>query len=86
MKIAYNMFHIDENIERKKNVDLCHKVFSEFDWLDTPTFKISNNIQLLEFIRKNKDFYFNPEGYSLDGKQGWRYGELGIWADRKSVV
>lgn len=80
MNIAYKMFHLESDDSRKKNVDLAHKVLSEFDYFDVPTFKISNNINLIEFVTKNKDFYFDVNGYNLDNKQGWRYGELGIWA------
>jgi GR25 family glycosyltransferase involved in LPS biosynthesis len=74
------MFHVDGNDSRKKNVDIAHKVFRDLDYFDTPTYKISNNIDLIEFTRNNKSFYFDPNGYNLDNKQGWRYGELGIWA------
>lgn len=80
MNIAYKMFHLEKDIERKYFVDQANKVFSKFDYFDTPTFKISNNIDLIDFTRKNKNFYFDQNGYNLDGKQGWRYGELGIWA------
>jgi GR25 family glycosyltransferase involved in LPS biosynthesis len=80
MKIAYKMFHIEGNESRKKNVDIANKVFRDFDYFDTPTYKISNNIELIEFVRRNKSFYFDQDGYNLDNKQGWRYGELGIWA------
>lgn len=80
MKIAYNMFHIEADSARQKNLDLAHKFLSEFEYFETPTYKISNNIDLIQFMRTNKDFYFDPNGYNLDNKQGWRYGELGIWA------
>jgi hypothetical protein len=74
------MFHIEGNESRKKNVDLANKVFREIDYFDTPTYKISNDIDLIQFTRNNKSFYFDSEGYNLDNKQGWKYGELGIWS------
>jgi len=85
MKIAYKMFHIEGNESRKKNVDLANKVFREIDYFDTPTYKISNDIDLIQFTRNNKSFYFDSEGYNLDNKQGWKYGELGIWSSNWSA-
>ena len=34
----------------------------------------------IKFVEENPDFNVDPMGYNLDNKQGWRYGEVGIWA------
>jgi GR25 family glycosyltransferase involved in LPS biosynthesis len=61
-------------------VHKAHKALKGFDEFETPTIKISDNVDLYKFCKDNKDFHFDPNGYSLHNEQGWRYGELGIWA------
>jgi GR25 family glycosyltransferase involved in LPS biosynthesis len=42
--------------------------------------KISSYSDYIKFVEENPDFNVDPMGYNLDNKQGWRYGEVGIWA------
>lgn len=80
MKLAYKMFHIHGNETREHNYEKVKEIFSDFDQLETPTIRISDQDSLLKFVIDNPKFKFDPSGYSLHGEQGWRYGELGIWA------
>lgn len=81
MKFAHKVFHIDSDSERDwlvKNINIYLSNYSTE--LDTPTIQIRSHEDLLSYYEHNKDFNMDPNGYSLDGVQGWKYGELGIWA------
>ena len=80
MKIAYKMFSSNKDFERTILFGIAEKTFKDFDCLQTPTVFIKNEEDIKNFILENKDFKFNPEGYNLDSKQGWKFGELGILA------
>lgn len=81
MKLSHKIFHLEKDTERKKLVEEANNYFNLFSQeLDTPTISISREEEILEFVRVNPDFKLNKEGYSLHGQQGWKLGEIGIWA------
>lgn len=80
--IAYKVFHLPKDTERCVYVDKInsHLAIASFSPFVTPTIKISNDYELEYFLKNNKDFNLDLNGYNLDNVQGWKYGELGIWA------
>jgi GR25 family glycosyltransferase involved in LPS biosynthesis len=81
MKFAHKVFHIESDSDREWLVESINIYLEKYSTpLDTPTIQIRSHEDLLNYYNNNKDFYIDPNGYSLDGKQGWKYGELGIWA------
>ena len=52
----------------------------KIDELDTPTIKISNQEDYDMWLSNNPDFYIDGRGAKIPGFEGWRYGEIGIWA------
>ena len=84
-RFAFKVFHLDGDSEvYKKRSGLYQKInayLSEsFDELDTPTIRISNESEYSNWILNNPDFYINGKGCDIPGFEGWRYGEVGIWA------
>lgn len=81
MKFKYKIFHTDSDSERDNIFKLANIMMSKnVEELSTPTIKISSESDLLSFYNHNKDFTIDPNGYNLDSIQGWKLGELGIWA------
>lgn len=81
MKFLYKVFHSQSNLERSHLVKNVNQYMSEFcDELDTPTIEIKTENDLKDFYENNKSFKIDSNGYNLDGVQGWKLGELGIWA------
>lgn len=81
MNIAYKLFHLPKDHDRNKLVENAHsKLLKSIKIFDTDTIKISSYDEYLEFKSKYPDFNIDINGYNLDNKQGWRYGEIGIWA------
>lgn len=81
MNFTHKVFHLNKDLSRQKFVDKINIYLSDYsEELQSPTIEISNNDQYLEFIKNNPDFNLNPIGYNLHNQQGWRYGEVGIWA------
>lgn len=81
MKFSYKIFHVDSDSERDSLVKVANLYLSKFgNELDTPTIHIRSEEDLASFYKENNDFIIDPNGYSLDGQQGWKLGELGIWA------
>lgn len=80
MKISYKMFHTPGNEDRENLYLNAKNIFSKYKELDSLTYKISSYKDYLNFYNNNIEFNIIKEGYSLDGEQGWRYGEIGIWA------
>lgn len=81
MKFTHKVFHIDSNSERDwfaKSINLYLSNYSEE--LNTPTVEIRSIEDLKSYYLHNPDFNIDPNGYNLDGVQGWKLGELGIWA------
>jgi len=85
MNTCYKIFHIPTHIKRSglvKKADTYLKQF--FTRLNTPTIKISNKKEYHKFYDKNKSILICPDGYCPDNptdfSEGWKYGELGIWA------
>jgi GR25 family glycosyltransferase involved in LPS biosynthesis len=86
MKFTHKVFHIKSQNDRDHLVDNINEYLMEYSTeLDTPTIKISSNEEYLNFIKDNSDFVADPNGYSLNGEQGWRYGEIGIWASNRTA-
>jgi GR25 family glycosyltransferase involved in LPS biosynthesis len=81
MKFSHKVFHIEGNEERYSKVKSINDyLYSYSKLLITPTIKISSVEEYTEFLKNNPSFVPDPYGYSLHGEQGWRYGEIGIWA------
>lgn len=79
--VAHKVFHIESDLGRSEHVNKINDYLSEYSSeLDTPTIKISNDKSYQKFCKSNPLFNVNPIGYNLDNEQGWRYGEIGIWA------
>lgn len=81
MNVAYKLFHLPRDHERNKLVENVHSnLLKSIKILDTDTIKISSYDEYVTFREQYPDFNIDPNGYNLDNKQGWRYGEIGIWA------
>jgi GR25 family glycosyltransferase involved in LPS biosynthesis len=81
MNIVYKLFHLPRDYNRNKLVENVHSnLLKNIKILDTDTIKISSYNEYIEFRDKYPDFNIDINGYNLDNKQGWRYGEVGIWA------
>lgn len=81
MNIAYKLFHLPRDHARNKAVENVHSyLLKNIKILNTDTIKISSFEDYTKFKEGNPDFNVDPLGYNLDNKQGWRYGEVGIWA------
>ena len=81
MKIAYKLFHLPRDHERNKLVENVHSnLLKKIKILDTDTIKISSYNEYIKFKDQYSDFNIDINGYNLDNLQGWRYGEVGIWA------
>jgi GR25 family glycosyltransferase involved in LPS biosynthesis len=81
MNIAYKLFHLPRDHDRNKLVENVHSNFlKNIKILNTDTIKISSYDEYVSFKNQNLDFNIDLNGYNLDNKQGWRYGEVGIWA------
>ena len=86
MKFTHKIFHIEQQEDRSELVNSMNGYLSNHSVeLDTPTFKISSKEEYIDFINSNPDFIVDPDGYSLNGEQGWRYGEIGIWASNRTA-
>ena len=81
MNIAYKLFHLPRDHDRNKLVENVHSnLLKHIKILDTDTIKISSYDEYIKFKEQNPEFNIDINGYNLDNKQGWRYGEVGIWA------
>lgn len=81
MNIAYKLFHLPRDHDRNKLVENVHSnLLKKIKILDTDTIKISSNDEYIKFKENHPDFNIDLNGYNLDNKQGWRYGEVGILA------
>lgn len=81
MNIAYKLFHLPRDHDRNKLVENVHSnLLKSIKILDTDTIKISSYDDYIKFKDEHPDFNIDINGYNLDNKQGWRYGEIGIWA------
>jgi GR25 family glycosyltransferase involved in LPS biosynthesis len=81
MNIAYKLFHLPRDHARNKAVENVHSyLLKNIKILNSDTIKISSYSDYIKFVEENPDFNVDPTGYNLDNKQGWRYGEVGIWA------
>ena len=85
MKLAYKLFHLPRDSDRNKLVEQAHmRLLSGAKIFDSETYRISNKEDYLNFKSSNEDFIIDPNGYSLNGEQGWKWGEIGIWASNWS--
>jgi GR25 family glycosyltransferase involved in LPS biosynthesis len=81
MNIAYKLFHLPRDHDRNKLVENAHSVLlKNIKILDTDTIKVSSYDDYVKFKDGHPDFNININGYNLHNEQGWRYGEVGIWA------
>jgi GR25 family glycosyltransferase involved in LPS biosynthesis len=86
MKFTHKVFHIKNQNDRDHLVNNMNNYLKSYSTeLDTPTIKISSKDEYLNFIKNNPSFVVDSNGYSLDGEQGWRYGEIGIWASNRTA-
>lgn len=81
MKICFKVFHLSKNKEREKfSVNITEYLNNKgLEALNTPTIKISN-VEDIKYFISNNHFNLDPSGYNLDSIQGWKMGEVGIWA------
>jgi len=81
MKICFKVFHISKNRARTKfSVGMTKYLKANgLEILNTPTVAISNIEDVQNFLSNNY-FKLDPNGYNLDSVQGWKMGEVGIWA------
>lgn len=81
MKFTHKVFHLEGDESRDSYVKSINEYLSSYsELLLTPTIRISNQEQYDAFLQSNPGFIPDPYGYSLNGEQGWRFGEIGIWA------
>ena len=81
MLLTHKVFHLQDAIEREKYAkDINDYLFTYSKELNTKAVKISNDEQMMDFLKNNSDFKLDPNGYDLDNMRGWRYGEIGVWA------
>jgi len=81
MKFVHKVFHLEKDLERQVFVDDINQYLSKYsEELNTKTYGISSQDEYVEFINNNPSFNLDPRGYNLHNEQGWRYGEVGIWA------
>jgi GR25 family glycosyltransferase involved in LPS biosynthesis len=81
MKFTHKVFHLDDAIERKEYAKNINSYLNQYSVeLNTETIKISNQEEFVKVISENKDFNLDFNGYNLDNLQGWKYGEVGIFA------
>ena len=81
MKISHKIFHLDSSPEREQYFIAMNNYLQGYSKeLNMNTVEIRNQEDLLKFISNHPDFNLDPEGYNLDNMQGWRYGEIGVFA------
>lgn len=80
--IVFEIFHLkDKSKERDLLFNKANEYFSKkYEKLNSKTFEIKNKNDLDDFKKEYDDFLVKPEGINLAGIQGWRYGEIGLWA------
>ena len=81
MKFTHKVFHIEGNNLRSDLVKSINDyLYSYSKTLITPTVKISCKEDYDVFTKDNPGFIPDLNGYNINGEQGWRFGEIGIWA------
>jgi GR25 family glycosyltransferase involved in LPS biosynthesis len=80
--IAFQIHHINGKNNYR---DVLYKNVKNYlsnycDNLNLETVEIKDKQGLEEFQAQNPDFKVNSEGIELNNVQGWRYGEIGLWA------
>lgn len=81
MNIAYKIFHLNRDSQRNGLFSEASRSVSLFaEELKTETYEISSEKDYIDFIKNNPDFNLDKNGYNLDNIQGWKWGEVGIWA------
>lgn len=81
MKFTHKILHSEGDYLRDAAVNSLNEYMSSYsELLITPTIIISNQEQYDNFLKDNLNFIPDPHGYNLHGEQGWRFGEIGIWA------
>jgi len=81
MNLSHKVFHLEDAKEREQySVSINNYLNKYSSELKMNAIRISDDIELNKFIKDNPDFNLNPQGYNLDNIQGWRYGEIGVWA------
>jgi len=81
MILSHKIFHLKDAVEREEYFNNINSYLNNYSQeLNSKSIKISNDEELNEFVKNNPDFNLNLNGYNLDNIQGWRYGEIGVWA------
>jgi GR25 family glycosyltransferase involved in LPS biosynthesis len=81
MKISHKIFHLEDAVERQHYFDSLNEYLNQYSTeLSSVSIRISNQEEFETFIKDNPDFKLDFNGYNLDNIQGWRYGEVGVWA------
>lgn len=78
MSSCFKVFHSELDKSRESDYrKATGELKKHHQELETPTVTIRNSTDYARW--KTPGLTFDPNGYSLDGKIGWRWGELGIW-------
>lgn len=73
MKIVHQVLHMDKSIDRKKCVDSINKkLYPISKPLNSKTYEISNNNQLMQFIMEQPKL-------KIDYDYHFKYSEVGVW-------
>jgi len=81
MLLTHKVFHLKDAVEREQYAtNINNYLQNHSKELVMDAVRISNDEELSKFIKDNPDFNLDPNGYNLDNIQGWRYGEIGVWA------
>jgi len=79
--LTHKIFHLDNAEERDQYYLAMNNYLASYSAeLNTQSIRISNQEEFENFIKNNSDFNLDFNGYNLDNIQGWRYGEVGVWA------
>ena len=78
---THKVFHLQGDLEREEYTQNINNYLGRYSKeLNAPTIKISNVEEVKEFIKENPDFLLDLRGYEIDNIQGWKFGEIGVWA------
>ena len=81
MLLTHKIFHLKDAVEREQYTKNLNDYLSSYSKeLNINSVKISNDEELIFFLKNNPDFKLDPNGYELDNIRGWRYGEIGVFA------
>ncbi len=79
-KFVHKIFHLDKHIEREHLYKLINDYIGQYSFgVGTPTVEISCKEELDNFCT-NHNINFKKEGSRMETEQGWKWGEVSLWA------